>query len=668
MQHDESLIDTLSRYAKEYPEHVTFCYLADGEAEEQPLTYRDFERKAQAIGAELQALGLEGERVLLLFPQGLEYLIALFGCFYAGAIAVPAYPPRNNRNLKRLLAIMDNCGSRHIMADRDGVQHIERMDRDFSAYQMLTYEEMLAKEGQWNARPIRSDDIAYLQYTSGSTGSPKGVRVTHRNMLENIKGLKETYYPYDLKVSVSWIPMYHDMGLLSMMTIFTVEHATCYFMSPVHFVQKPIRWLQAISKYRGLYSVGPNFAFDLCCEKVSEEEMEGLDLSCLKSVTNGSEPVRLSTLLAFYEKFSPYGFDFTAFCPGYGLAEATLGVSVLGGDERVQIVQKQGPLKGRFLDSSDWQVEDPDSYWVGCGHVVQQADVQIVSPQSGQALAEGQEGEIWVHHEGFVSKGYWNHPDANAKTFENTLSSRPGKRFLRTGDLGFLFNGQLFVTGRVKDMIIIRGENYYPQDIELVVNQAHEALEQNACAAFAHEAGGQERLIIVQEVKRTEWRKADPDEVIQAIRQQLSEEFEIAPHQILLIRPMSLPKTSSGKIQRYAARQQWENDALRIMHEWKAALAEAPQTALDEEGAISVASIQQRLREQIAEKAKMSLAEVSADAAVKDFPLESIDAIFLSDELSEWLGLKLTPDTLWALGSINELAEFLYQKHQEEQG
>jgi len=665
----ESLVAVLDQYATELPNGVPFCYLEDGEANERPLTYQKFKANARAIGGFLQSKGLQGKVVLLLFPQGLEYLIALFGCFYAGAIAVPAYPPRNNRNLKRLLLIMENCGAEHILADRDGINHILRMKRDFSDYRLYPYEEALEADLQRQERSVTPDDIAYLQYTSGSTQVPKGVVVTHRNLVENIKGLKETYYPYELKAMVSWIPMYHDMGLLSMLTTFTLKEVCCYFMSPAHFVQRPARWLQAISKYEAQYTVGPNFAYDLCCEKVSEADLQGVDLRCLKSMTNGSEPVRLSTIMEFYEKFAPFNLSFLAFCPGYGLAEATLGVSVLGAAENIRVVSKEAfPRTSRPLTVEDIPLEDADDYWVGCGHVVQNADVQIVDTASGQAVEDGEEGEVWVHHDGFVSQGYWNNKEASEQTFGNQLPDKAGKRYLRTGDLGFKLDGQLFITGRIKDMVIIRGQNFYPQDIELAAAQAHEALENNACAAFTLEEENRERLVLVQEVKRTKWRQADPDAVVLAIRQRLAEEFEISPYRIALIRPMSLPKTSSGKVQRYAAKAQLQKGELRILQHWKAQDSRPePELNTIEGNSISPALIIAWLRQNIAEKTEMKQEEIDPLASIKDYPLESVDAIFLSNELSEWLGLTLTPDTFWAFDTIEELADFLHRKYQEAQ-
>lgn len=672
MNNPVNLVERLQQSAEAFPEAIPLIYLADGETDEQPLSYHAFDQAARRVAAALQQKELEGQRILLLFPQGLEYLIALFGCFYAGVIAVPAYPPRNNRNLLRLNAIIANCGAEFILTDQSTADHMERLKQDFSAFSFLVYETLSAKAEAWQPREVKGDDIAYLQYTSGSTGDPKGVVITHTNIVENTKALKETYAPYEVDTMVSWIPMYHDMGLMSILTALSLgKEGAIYFMSPVHFVQKPARWLQAISRYKAQYSVAPNFAFDLCCTKIPEADREGLDLSSLVCVTNGSERVRLSTMLNFHRTFAAHGFSFDAFCPGYGMAEATLGVSLTSAGEPVSIAAKEEKQPKRLRIGQDINgIEDPESYWVGCGHVVNGAEVRIVDPETRSAVPDGREGEVWVHHEGFIAKRYWNHPEASKATFDNYLDAEPGRRYLATGDLGFLLEGQLFITGRIKDMIIIRGRNYYPEDIELAVANAHEALEQNACAAFSLEVDGAEQLAIVQEVERTNWRQANPDEVVAAVRQAVSDSFEIQPYRMVFIRPISLPKTSSGKVQRRASREQLLAGDLRVMHEWtgstivSSAEEEVTTTHLEH---ITQERILAWLRTKIAEKAKMPLSEIDPAVAVQDFPLESIDAIFLSDELADWLGLKLTPDTFWAFGSLEELSEFLFEKHQEEQ-
>jgi len=661
-----SLVGVLRAYALSHPNSIPFTYLADGEQEEQNLTYAEFDQQARKIAASLQAQHLEGERVLLLFPQGLEYLIALFGCFYAGVIAVPAYPPRNNRNLKRLLSIMADCNARYFLTDRACAAHMQQMKQDFSAYQFLVYEDLGRTDADWKERAVKADDIAYLQYTSGSTGNPKGVIIRHQYMVVNAKQCQSSYSD-DMYCALNWIPMYHDMGLMSMMSYF-MRNARCYFMSPAHFVQKPLRWLQAISRYGVQFTLAPNFAFDLCCEKIDDTKLDGLNLSTLKDVITGSERVRLPTMIAFHNKFKKCGFHIDAFIPSYGLAEATLIVTTTGPGHSPVVVPHHDLNRARTLDESDLRMDGSQEYHLSNGLPVAGASIKIVSPQTRQPMEESEEGEIWVHFPGSVSEGYWEKEQVSQEVFHNYLPGEEGKRYLRTGDLGFLKNGELFVTGRIKDMIIVRGSNYYPQDIEFEVQASHKALEQNAGAAFAVEAEGQEQLTIVQEVKRSAWRTVDPDETIEALRQAVANTFEIMPHHIMLIRPMSLPKTSSGKIQRNTTRQQLLEGKLRVIREWQQSAEKEEQSVEDiEAGQVDKNSIQLWLQRKIAEKAKMQPDEIVMDASARDYPLESVDAVYITTELSDWLKVDLNADVFWAFDTIGELVDFLYDKYQEVQ-
>ncbi len=662
----ENLVDLLQRRAKEAPEFTPFIFLRDGVSDEQPLSHRLFDEQARCVAAHLQARGLKGERLLLLFPQGIEYLIALFGCFYAGVIAVPAYPPRNNRNLLRLQAIMKDCDARFILADQKGVEYMEGMREDFSAYTFLPMEELTGTPAEWVPHQVGLDDVAYLQYTSGSTGDPKGVIIRHENVMANVYGCMQTYIP-NLKRVVSWIPMYHDMGLISMLSYFVLGNVECYFMAPVHFIQRPVRWLMAATRYRAEFILGPNFAFDLCCEKIADEQLENIDLSSIRSVVSGSERVRWRTIQAFCERFGPVGFPKTGFLPSFGLAEATLIVTTSALDKKAKV---KAPESGQSLlawDDPALQGANPEQVQVSNGEPVNGAKVVIIAAGTTEPCPEGTEGEIWVSYINSIASGYWERPAESKDIFDNYTATGDGP-YLRTGDLGFLMDGELFITGREKDLIIIRGANYYPDDIEEVVEHAHPALQDNGCAAFAIEKSGRERLVLVQEVRRTEWRNADEQEVVDAIRQAVSEVFEIQPYAIALIRPMSLPKTSSGKVQRYAAREDYQNGALRIMHEWIQPEATAisagpvPEPGTAEFG---VPAIVQWLQQQIAEKVKMPAAQIKATDPVKAYPLESVDAVFISDELSDWLKLRLTPDTFWAFDSIQELAEHLFKQYQE---
>lgn len=662
----DNLVALLQQRAEAQPDFTPFIFLKDGVSDEEPLSHRVFDEQARRVAAHLQARGMKGERLLLLFPQGIEYLIALFGCFYAGVIAVPAYPPRNNRNLLRLKAIMQDCNAGYILADQKGVDYMEGMQEDFSAYTFLSIEALMSEPAEWKPHQVALSDIAYLQYTSGSTGDPKGVIIRHENVMANIYGCMQTYIS-NLKRVVSWIPMYHDMGLISMLSYFVFGNVECYFMAPVHFIQRPARWLMAATRYKAELILGPNFAFDLCCEKITDEQLADLDLSSIRSVVSGSERVRWRTIQTFCERFGPAGFPKTGFLPSFGLAEATLIVTTSALDQKARV---KLPETGHSLwawDDPVLESANPEQVQVSNGKPVDGAEVVIVDAETREACPEGTEGEIWASYTNSIASGYWERPQESKDTFENYTASGTGP-YLRTGDLGFFIDGELFITGRSKDMIIIRGANYYPDDIEGVVEHAHPALQENGGAAFAMERGGAERLVLVQEVRRTEWRNANKEEVVNAIRQAVSEAFEVQPYAIALIAPMSLPKTSSGKVQRYAAREDYQKGKLRLMYQWQqketviAGKATISQPGADGFGAPDIV---RWLQQQIAEKVKMPVEQIKGSDPVKAYPLESVDAVFISDELSDWLKIRLTPDTFWAFDSIEELAEHLLKEYQE---
>ncbi len=659
----KTLAEIVMQRAKTMPDFEILTYLADGELDEQPLTYRDFDHRARLIAGYLQQQGLEGERVLLLFPQGLEYMIALFGCFYAGVIAVPAYPPRNNRNMLRIDAILNDTSDYAILADHSSIQRMEKIEIDFVQKRLFSYERILEAEADWKPRKIEPAEVAYLQYTSGSTGSPKGVMITHENVFINANACRNIYPP-NTKTAVNWIPMFHDMGLIYMMS-YLLQNARCYFMSPVHFVQKPLRWLSAVSRYQADYTVAPNFAFDLCCEKINEDQAKELDLSCLRSVLSGSERIQLHTLQNFSQKFQVSGFQLQAFKPGYGLAEGTLAISYVTHDDLPSITLKnsneQEPLT---LTPELLPFKNPEDYHVSIGKAVEGCTLKIVDPERKQALPEGKEGELWISFPGSIATGYWQNDEATQETFFNYLPEEADTPYLRTGDLGFLLRQELYITGRIKDMIIIRGQNYYPIDIEVTVAQSHPALQLNSTAAFSIDVKGTEKLAVVQEVRRAQWREAHPDEVIEAIRNSIAESFEITPYHIALIFPLTLPKTSSGKVQRQRAKSQLLNGDLRIMKEWR--YTEVSETISNpaEEG-ISTAWILNWLKENIARRAQLDLSTINSKASFADYPLESIDAAELSEQLSEPLGYQVEAESFWALPSLQELADYLYKQHME---
>ncbi|MCG8327586.1 MAG: AMP-binding protein [Chitinophagales bacterium] len=657
-----SVAELIQQRAISHPDYVILTYLADGENDEQSLTYQEFDRQAKLVAGYLQEKGLKGERILLLFPQGLEYMIALFGCFYAGVIAVPAYPPRNNRNLQRLQAIMQNCDAAAILTDRSGKDYMFKMEHDFSAFPIMAYEDVVSAGKTWQLHQIDGEDIAYLQYTSGSTGSPKGVIVRHINMVVNAACCHEAY-PDDMACAVNWLPMFHDMGLIIMMS-YILKNALCVFMSPTHFIQKPIRWLKAIEKYKGEFVIAPNFAYDLCYEKINEEQARTIDLSSLRSVVSGSERVRLDTLINFYERFKDSGFSIPIFTPCYGLAEATLVVSVTGNDGISKYTPKDAPGKVKELCVADLPIEAPEKYHVSAGRPVRGAEIQIVDPDTKEVQADGNEGEIWLHFPNSLSTGYWENEEVSQKVFYNYLAEEPGKRYLRTGDLGFMLEGEIYITGRIKDIIIIRGRNYYPNDIEFVVSQAHPALQVNSGAAFYIEEEGREQLAVVHEVRRAEWRSANPDEVIEKIRAAISEAFELSPARIVLIFPMSLPKTSSGKVQRRQTCQLMLDGKLRVMKEWKREVRVATEVIKLEHESLNEAQLLQWLQHKMAAKAKMPVEAITPDSAYNDYPLDSVEAAEMAEELSQQLGFQIEAESFWALPTIRALAEYLYEQYQ----
>ncbi|MBW4649611.1 MAG: amino acid adenylation domain-containing protein [Kastovskya adunca ATA6-11-RM4] len=552
-------VDLLRQRTLQQPEQLAFTFLPDGEIEGEQLTYRELDRRSRAIASQLQALGLSGERALLLYPPGLDYLAAFFGCLYAGVVAVPAYPPRNQRNTPRIQAIAKDAQAAIALtttAVHSKVQSLLTEKADLGNLQWLTTDNLASGiEENWQQPFIKKDTLAFLQYTSGSTGTPKGVMLSHGNLLHNAA---MTYCIMEHSPSskfISWLPAYHDMGLIGGILQPLYGGFPCIFMPPAAFLQRPYRWLQAISQYKGTTSGAPNFAYELCIHKITPEQLQTLDLSSWDVAFNGAEPIRQDTLERFWAKFADCGFRPSAFYPCYGMAEATLMVSgsLKSAPPTIKTVRVDA-LERHQIIAADADNEDVCTF-VSCGKSIPEQQIVIADPETLTRCQPDEVGEIWVSGSS-VGQGYWHRPEETEQTFQayplDTDTTAEKKPFLRTGDLGFLQDGELFVTGRVKDLIIIRGRNLYPQDIELTSERSHSALRLGSSAAFSVEVEGEERLVVVQEL---EFRaKPDVEEVIAAIRQTVSEEHEVQVYGVVLIKPGSIPKTSSGKIQRRACR------------------------------------------------------------------------------------------------------------------
>ncbi|EAZ89250.1 fatty acyl-AMP ligase [Crocosphaera chwakensis] len=578
---EENFVSLLKERARYQPSKTAYTFLSSGKTEESSLTYQQLDRRARELGSILYSLGLQGERALLMYTPGLDFVIAFFACLYAGVIAVPVYPPKRNQSFHRLQAIIKDCDAKEILTTSTILSNLQQglVDHpELHSFKFLATDDHLKQFNQSYNLPeigITEKNLAFLQYTSGSTGNPKGVMVTHENLLVNCEGMDRVWQHTSDSVMVTWLPTFHDMGLIYGVLEPLYKGIPCYMMAPAYFIQSPFRWLQAISHYKGTHSAAPNFAYDLCTRKITPEQKATLDLSSWKMTLNGAEPVRADVLEHFAKAFESCGFNPTAMSPGYGLAEATLVVSAVHKEDTPQVYRFQAEaLQKNKVVRAD-QNDDNAVTLVGCGKTEIDTKVLIVNPNTLTPCAADEVGEIWVSGK-TVTQGYWQREAETAKTFQAKLANGEGT-FLRTGDLGFLKDGELFVTGRLKDVLIIRGRNHYPQDIELTVEQSHPALRPGYGAAFTVETEEKERLIIVQEVERTHLRKINIKEVKEAICKAVARDHGLQVYDIVLIRTATIPKTSSGKIQRSRCKEQFlsnNSDCLPVVKSRKACLAQ----------------------------------------------------------------------------------------------
>lgn len=557
-----TLVDLLRQRADAQPDRCAYTFLIDGENKEAHITYAELDHDARSIAAHLASHGARGERALLLYPPGLEFGAAFFGCLYAGAIPVPVKPPRRNSSAARLQGIAQEAHARWALTT---TSMLNRLDAGplgsmcLPNVRCLATDAMPERAADWKALEIRADDIAMLQYSSGSTSGPKGVILTHANILHNQQALFETAQHSRHSVIVTWLPHYHDMGLFASIVQALYAEARCVVMSPVAFLQRPVRWLRAISGFGGTHSNAPNFAYDLCVRRTKCEDRETLRLDTWRVAGNGSEPIRMGTMERFGAAFADCGFRMSSFYPAYGLAEATLfvtGGTVDGGPRRARF--EQAALEQHRVcdaDSANARAQE----LVSCGRPLASHAVVIVDPDTRAECPPDRVGEIWVAGPS-VGLGYYNRADVTAATFSQCLADgRSG--FVRTGDLGFMRDGELFIAGRLKDLIIIRGQKYAPHDIEWAAEQSHPALRVGCGAAFTVEENDEPWLVIVQEIDRA----ADTDvaDIKGAIRQAVCESHDLQVRDVCLIRAGTIPKTSSGKVQRHVCRTQFLAGQLR---------------------------------------------------------------------------------------------------------
>jgi acyl-CoA synthetase (AMP-forming)/AMP-acid ligase II len=569
-----SVNELVQRRADSCGEVRAYTFLQNGEDEAAQLSYAALDHESRVVASALQDIASPGDRVLLMYSPGLEFISGFLGCLRAGVVAVPAYAPnpaRPERYMARLSAIAASAGAGIILTTGDQASKLPALMHGLKPLEQarIVVTDTLPPSLADNCKPAAAgaDTLALLQYTSGSTSEPKGVMVSHGNILHNLEFIRQREANDSDSIGVSWLPSFHDMGLLEGILSPLYGAYPLYLMSPLAFVQRPVRWLRAISKYHASNSGGPNFAYEYCTQAIGEQQREGLDLSSWRVAYNGSEPVHMETLRNFAGAFKPYGFSLDAFCPVYGLAESTaLAAATQRGKGPVQL-----PVNGTRKQA------------VSCGRPDTHSRLLVVDPESRLQRAPGEEGEIWLAGQS-IARGYWNNPDQTGSVFNAFLADTGEGPFLRSGDLGFVVDGEVCITGRIKDLIILRGRKLFPQDIEYSVAHAHPSIREHGVVAFSTDDGQTEHLVVIAEVDLRRLRKtpsgdtSTPDSppsdfhrIALGLVESVSREHEARVSTALLVPPGQIARTSSGKIQRFTCRERFLSGRMEIIFRWDTA-------------------------------------------------------------------------------------------------
>ncbi len=649
-----NLVKVIQQRAVEHPNRIALRFLADGETETASLTYLELNSRAQGI-AQLISKTLEpGDRALLCYPPGLEFVCGFLGCLYARVIAVPVYPPGSERRMGRLESILKDCTAKAILADTKSSNKFQGASQEETLAQLcwIDTETFSNSNEPWIGSLPSPRELAFLQYTSGSTGSPKGVMVSHENLIANLGMLCEVVQANTDTKIVSWLPVYHDMGLIGCVLLSLYAGSEATLMPPVAFIEQPLRWLKAVTRYKGNFITAPNFAYDLCLRKIKSEDRETLDLSTLEVVSNGAEPVRMETIRQFQDFFASTKFRAKAMMPSYGLAEATLVVSgrVSPNGPKVCTLQREALEKGKVVEATQTQGKSI----VSCGPLCSEETVVIVNPETREPSQPNEIGEIWVSGP-HVAAGYWSKPDISEEIFRARLAGQSGKSFLRTGDLGFLKDGELFITGRLKDMLILFGRNHYPQDIEQTVEASSNAIKRGSCVAFALEGKKGDEACIVAELERTHLDDNCTllaEEILQAV----GRELELSISRIVFLKPSGLPKTTSGKLQRRLTRTKLLACELPIVFEWPEKLSSLTVQKVAED---PVSRIRTELVQWFAKSVQISPEKIDSSKPLATYGLDSLAAFELGTRIEETYKINVPNSLVWDYPTVDAIAEYL---------
>ncbi len=628
----------------------------------EKTNYGDLIRLSKSIAAGLQEKTKPGDTCLILFAPGLDFITALLGCIYAGVIAIPAYPPKKNKKNDRLWSIIEDANPVCIMLSQEienmFIANPDAFEDMMGIPRMIIDRKFPDHSDQYKYPALADNNTVLLQYTSGTTGDPLGTMISQGGILHNSEVIKKAFGHDKNLTVVTWLPPYHDMGLIGTLFQPIYVGGKNIIIKPFDFLKNPVIWLNAITKYEGTTAGCPNFALDLLVERISPEQKTDIDLSSLKVLFCGSEPIRSSSLKNFTQAFGQCAFTEDMFLPCYGLAENTLMLTGIHHSEKPEYIlaDKQSlENTNKIVISSN---ADTALSFVSCGYPWLDDQVLIVDPEKCLASGEDTIGEIWTKS-GSVCQGYWNKADKNEKTFNARINGSIEGPFMKTGDLGFIHNGQLYIAGRIKDMIIIRGMNHFPRDIENTVEHSHPDLQPNACAAFSSEIDNHERLIIIQEIKRTAIRKLDGHEVIEAIRSAISAEHEIPVFAIELISPGRMCKTTSGKIQHKKCESMWVDKTIKSVYSWKQEFGEYSKFTIckgsDER---NQENVQAWLINWLSNKVMISPDSINPNKPILSYGLDSLGAVELEREVKEKFDIEihladfLENNTISALVSI----------------
>lgn len=688
-----NLAEIVRYWARLHPERSAVEFLG----EDQPpvrLTYGQLDRRADQVAAAIGRVCSPGDRCLLIFPPGLEFVTAFIGCLRAAVVAVPATYPKPRRPNERLTAINQDCRPAAVMSPRAARQHID-LPTVCPALAKLAWVTVDAvdrcSEAEMPVWPSGTDGLAFLQYTSGATSDPKGVMVSHANLLHNLEVIRRGFGQSfcvgadAARRGVFWLPPHHDMGLIGGILTPLYLGGTTVLMAPTSFLKRPGRWLQAISDHCAVISGAPDFGYAHCCRNVSDAQRDRLDLSCWEIAFCGAEPIRAETLRRFADRFGPCGFRMDSFYPCYGLAEATLMVSGNAGRRRPQLRRVDRAQLERQRVVAAGQENSEVQELVGCGAALHGGQLAIVCPQSRRRCQPGEIGEIWCQSPS-VARGYWNRQQLSGEVFQAPLVTNNGQEdggaYLRTGDLGFLQDGQLYITGRLKEVMIVRGRNLFPQDLEGLVEGAHPALQPAGAVAFSTVIDDQEQVVLLLEVQRT-GPQPGWNQVIQAVRAAIIEGRQVDPGAIVLVRKLSLPRTTSGKKQRLLCRQLYRDGQLKVVHSWTGATAQGSAGELAEPrppsgrgadpaaGSHSAAApdvdqladeLQQWLLQWVIQRGNVPAELVTGDRPLAEFGLDSLTSVELALELEQRLNVQLSPTVVWNYPTAAELSRYLAQQ------